>query len=495
MKKSTKIFSKRGNPFESLSGSMRLINFKSIAILIVGLVTLSCLLAITKTNGLFFCFGAIFFSTIVYNIFAKPKFGIYLLIVLGFLVTGLSRYVMAPWGLTIDIVLILIYISLFFKGFGEKIHWSKSKSILTTLAALWMLYIILQLANPEVLSREAWFYAMRGVGMYQFLIIPLIFILFNKQTDLNTLFILWGILSILGSLKGIYQFEFGVDPYEQKWLDDGGGTTHILFGKLRIFSFYSDAGQFGASQGHAGVVFTILALFYRANLKLSSFYLIVALLGFFGMVISGTRGALAVPAIGGIMFLILKKNFKILLIGLILGLGTYVFFAHTFIGQSNDQIRRMRTAFNPNDASLQIRLYNQNRLKSYLASRPFGGGLGATGNWGLRFAPYSFLANTATDSWYVMVWADTGIVGLIFYLFMILFVLFTGMRNILFKLKNKNLRVQIIALTCGMAGIMVASYGNGVFGQMPTGVLMYLTMVFIFLSPEIEKKNEISEKA
>jgi len=51
--------------------------------------------------------------------------------------------------------------------------------------------------------------------------------------------------------------------------------------------------------------------------------------------------------------------------------------------------------------------------------------LGATGNWGQRFTPHSFLANTATDSWYVMIWADTGIVGLIYYLFMIFFILFS----------------------------------------------------------------------
>ena len=350
-----------------------------------------------------------------------------------------------------------------------------------------MAYVFLQLGNPEVISREAWFYAMRGVGLYQFLAIPLLFMLFSKQKDLNKFFIIWGILSLLGTLKGLQQFYFGVDPFEQRWLDQGGAETHILFGKLRIFSFYSDAGQFGASQAHAGVVFGILALFKKANIKLRLFFTCVALAGFMGMLISGTRGAIAVPAMGGFIFLILCKNFKVLALGIILGLGVYVFFAHTTIGQSNAEIRRMRTAFDPNEASLQVRLSNQKKLVSYLASRPFGGGLGATGNWGLRFTPQSFLANTATDSWYVMVWADTGIVGLVYYLFMIFFVLFTGIYNVLKKLKNKDIKVQITALTCGMAGIMMASYGNGVFGQMPTGILMYTTMVFIFISPKLDK--------
>ena len=59
----------------------------------------------------------------------------------------------------------------------------------------------------------------------------------------------------------------------------------------------------------------------------------------------------------------------------------------------------------------------------------------------------------------------------------------------MYKLTDKNLKVQITAITCGMAGIMMASYGNGVFGQMPTGILMYATMVFMFISPQIDKKK------
>jgi hypothetical protein len=483
------------NPFESNSGSMRLANYKTIISIIVGLVLMLMLIINTEVIGLVLVVSAFFVIVLIYKIFKNPKTGIYLLIALGFFVTGATRYVNAPWGLVIDAILVLIYIALFFKGFGQKVYWNKSNSKLTLLAAIWMLYVLFQLANPEVLSREAWFYAMRGVAMYQILIIPLLFVLFNKQKDLDTFFIIWGLLSILGTLKGIQQFQFGVDPFEQRWLNQGGAETHILFGKLRIFSFYSDAGQFGASQAHTAIVFGILAFFKKTNWKHKSFFLCVAFLGFIGMFISGTRGAIAVPAMGGLMFLILRKNIKILILGALFGLSVYVFFAHTTIGQGNAEIRRMRTAFDPNEASLQVRLSNQRKLKGYLASRPFGGGLGATGNWGLRFTPHSFLANTATDSWYVMIWADTGIVGLIYYLFMILFILFTGVYNVMFKLKDKNLKLQITALICGMAGIMLASYGNGVLGQMPTGILIYVTMVFMFLSPQIDQVKEIKIKS
>lgn len=475
------------NPFESFSGSNRLQNLKTLALVLV--ITLLATLAIVKTGiiGVAGIIGLLVVVALVYVIFENPKIGIILLIILGFFVTGVARYVPAPWGLSIDGLLVLIYLSLFFKGFAKKIPWDKAKSPLTLVTSIWMGYILLEVANPEAQSLEAWFYAMRGVALYQWMTIPLLFVLFNKSKDLHTFFIIWGILSVIGTLKGFQQFQFGVDPFEKRWLDQGGAQTHILFGKLRVFSFYSDAGQFGASQAHTGVVFAILALFKKGNLKLKTFYTFVALAGFFGMIISGTRGAIAVPALGGIMFLILKKNIKVLLLGGIFLVGVYIFFAYTTIGQGNAEIRRMRTAFDPNEASLQVRLENQKKLKGYLATRPLGGGVGATGNWGQRFTPHTFLANTATDSWYVMVWADTGAVGLVSYLLMLFFILGTGAYNVMYKIKDDWLKVQISALVCGMAGIMMASYGNGVFGQMPTGILMYVGMVFMFIGPQLDQ--------
>ncbi|MFI2743097.1 O-antigen ligase family protein [Zhouia sp. PK063] len=457
-----------------------------------------CFAALTATKGIaigmmiiLMPIGLIYLTALLIH----PRIGIVTILIFSFFVIGLSRYLAATWGLVIDGLLLLMYLSLFFKAFKKKIDWSLAKSQLTLLASIWMGYALLEVANPEAVSRVAWFYAMRGIALYQWMIIPLLFLLFNKQKDLKLFIMIWGILSLLGTLKGMQQLFFGVDPFEQRWLDNGGHVTHILFGKLRIFSFYSDAGQFGASQGHTAVVFGILALFMKKNIKLKIFFIVVAIAGLYGMLISGTRGAIAVPAMGGIMYLILRKNIPVLIAGAVFGLGVYVFFAHTTLLNNNAQIRRMRTAFDPNDASLQVRLANQKKLSSYLASRPFGGGIGATGNWGQRFTPHTFLANTATDSWFVAIWADMGIIGLYLHLFILFFVLITGAYNVMFRLKDPWVKGQITALTCGMAGIMAASYGNGVFGQFPTGILMYVGMVFIFLSPKWDQKiQEENEK-
>ncbi|MEL7268099.1 MAG: O-antigen ligase domain-containing protein [Bacteroidota bacterium] len=420
-------------------------------------------------------------------LFVKPRLGIVTILIFNFFVLGIGRYIPMTWGLLMDGLMVMMYLALFFKAFKVKVQWDLAKSQLTLLVTIWFGYAVLQIANPEAVSVAAWFYAMRGLALYQWLFIPLVFILFNKKEDLHLFFVIWGVLSVLATLKGMQQLIFGVDSYEQAWLDAGGSVTHILFGKLRIFSFYSDAGQFGASQGHTGVVFGVLALFAK-NRKFQIFCGIVAMAGLLGMMISGTRGAIAVPAMGGVMFILVRKHMPSILLGVLAGIGVFVFFKYTTIGNDNDQIRRMRTAFDPNDASLEMRRINQAKLKGYLATRPLGGGIGSTGNWGKRFSPNTFLANTATDSWFVAVWADTGIVGLYLHLFILFFVLITGAYNCMFKIRDDWLKGQITALVCGMAGIMLASYGNGVFGQFPTCILMYTGMVFMFIAPKLDRR-------
>jgi len=474
--------------FEKTSGAELLKKPEYVALLLI--IAAACAW-VTSKMGLIAGLGiivlpiAIAFLSII---FLYPRVGLLAIFVLNFTALGINRYVPAPWGLSIDGILILIYIALFLKSFRSKIPWLNAKTDLTLLAAIWYGYALLQLVNPEAVSRTAWFYAMRGVAFYMLLIIPLIFILFGKRKDLNIFLIIWAVFSILGTLKGIMQMTMGVDPFEQRWLDNGGAVTHILFGKLRVFSFYSDAGQFGASQGHTGVVFGIMALNKKDNLKLRIFYGITALLGFYGMMISGTRGAIAVPVMGAALYIILKKNIKVIVLGLLAGIAVFVFFKYTSIGNANYNIRRMRTAFDPNDASLLVRLENQRKLKDYMASRPFGGGIGSAGNWGQRFSSETFLANTPTDSWYVSIWAEQGIVGLILHLLILFYIVFKSSYIIMFKIRDDWVRVQMSALAAGLFGIMAASYGNGVLGQIPTGLLIYSSMAYLFLSQKLDKE-------
>jgi cell division protein FtsW (lipid II flippase) len=179
-----------------------------------------------------------------------------------------------------------------------------------------------------------------------------------------------------------------------------------------------------------------------------------------------------------------------MLIGFAVILSVFVFLKFTSIGQGNYQIKRMRTALDPKDASLQVRLENQRRLKGYLASRPFGGGIGLGGVKAQRFKPNAFLSQVATDSWYVLIWVEQGIVGLLLHLFILFYVLVKASMKIMFQKRETGLNLKMAALAAGMFGVMVASYGNAVLGQMPTSNLLYVSMAVLMSMEVFESKVE-----
>jgi hypothetical protein len=380
--------------------------------------------------------------------------------------------------MAMDGILFLTFIALFFNRFKERIDWTPAKKDVTVLALIWFAYTIFQFVNPEAKSKEAWFVGFRGISLYMMLLIPLVLLLIDSRKKLDMIFLLWATFSILATLKGILQNTIGVDSFEKAWLDAGGAVTHILFGKLRVFSFLSDAGQFGANQAYTGVVFAILASTVKDR-KLKIFYAITAVLGLYGMFLSGTRGAISIPLAGFGVYAVLRKNKFVMVSGFISLVLVFIFFKFTLIGQDNQQIRRMRSAFDPNDASLQVRLENQKKLKVYLATRPFGGGIGHAGVKAQRFLPNAFLSNVATDSWYVLIWAEMGIIGLYLHLFILFYIVGKSGYMIMFVLKDPETKIVFSALTCGMMGIMVASYGNAVLGTMPTSILIYMTMALL----------------
>ncbi|MBW7846748.1 MAG: O-antigen ligase family protein [Bacteroidales bacterium] len=460
-------------------------------LLLLVLITIALGIIIAKGGFMVAIALVVLFPAIVYfnRFLNNPRVGIYTVIILGFIAIGLTRYIRnVPLGLSVDGILVLSYIALFFRYFYEKVEWNQINRDLVYLALAWFIFSVLQLFNPEALSRTAWFYAMRGISLYMLLLIPLALLIFNRLRYLIIFLYIWGIFSILGTLKGLQQLYIGPDSAEQYWLDTVGAVTHILFGELRVFSFFSDAGQFGAAQGAAGVVGLLVATNIKGK-RNRLFFTTMGIFGLWGMMISGTRGAMIVPMVGGATYILLRKNFKAFFIGAAVLALAYGFFAHTFIGQGNAQIRRMRTAFVPEeDESYLVRLENRRILSVYLASRPFGGGIGSAGDWGKRFSPQGFLAQVATDSWYVQIWAEQGIIGLILHLTILSYIVLKGSYLIMFRVRSPELRGVLAALMSGFTGVMGASYGNGVLGQMPTGILIYLSWAFIFMSQQLDRE-------
>jgi O-antigen ligase len=420
--------------------------------------------------------GLPFGFAVIALLFHKPVWGLYIALFLSFTANGLSRYVPGPLGLAIDVFLVLALLALFFQRFYTRTWHFTSRNPLLILWFVWSLYCLFEIINPEAPSKEAWFYAMRGVALYPLLGVWLAMELMNTPAHLYRFMNHWLLYSSVAALYGVNQLYIGLTTAEKAWLAAGNASTHILHGHLRVFSFYSDAGQFGAAMAHAGLVSLLIALGQKGYSKVV--FLLVSGLLLYGMAISGTRGAFFVPLVGTVAYLLLLRNIKLVVVGGLIAFGLVGILKFTYIGQSNYQIQRMRSALDPEDPSLLVRIENQRRLSQYLASRPFGGGIGTAGYWGLRFSPNTFLAQTPTDSWYVKIWAETGIVGLSLYLLLIGFVILYYFRKLWVR-PTDALTPYLLGMYAGVVGIMVASYGNQVLGQMPTGLVMYFSMALL----------------
>ena len=479
-------------PMEQPSGAARLEQPGQLSLLLALLGGLAYLVARLELVGLGI---GLFIPTLIvygYLLVRNPAIGLYSAVILGFLLIGIGRYLPGVQvGLGMDAILLTTWLALFFHRFRTGIDGRAMRKDIMFWALITFGYSILELFNPESRSLEAWFSG-RSLGFYMVLLIPLTLLLMDDKYKLDRFLLVWGILSLLVSIKGIIQVKgWGLDQWEQNWLNEGNYKTHVLFGKLRAFSFLSDAGQFGANQAYSAVVMLITA-FATMGWKRKLFFLTVGLVALYGMVISGTRGAISIPFAGFALYFLLRRNKWLLVTGTIILVVIIFFFKFTTIGQGNAEIRRMRTAFDPNDASLQVRINNQKILKNYLASRPFGGGIGHGGVKAQRFLPNAYLSQIPTDSWYVLIWVEQGIVGLILHLIMLLYILIRSCYLIMYRIRNPELKLKLSALAAGMFGVMIASYGNAILGQMPTNVLIYISMAVLLNAPALDRPSKLN---
>jgi hypothetical protein len=418
-----------------------------------------------------------------------PKTGIYSALILSFILPILSRYlpVELPFGLGVDALLVLTLLILIFKNW-KYLNLSLAHNKVMLFMIAWMAYILLQIANPNAYSIMAWFYSMRGIALYQLFFIGLGLIMFNSKKDFYNFLNVWMGLTVLGILWAIKQKYLGVSAAEQAWLDAGEYKTHVLFGKLRVFSYYFDAGTFGAAMGHSCMVAAVLFTGPYSKRR-KAFYLFISLFSFFALMLSGTRGALAVPALGGICYIVMIKNTRILIGGLVVLLAGFVFLKFTTIGAGNYNLDRLRTALDPEDASLQVRLINRDRLTDYLHDKPFGGGLGTVGSWGQRFSPGTWLAEFEPDGLYTRIRAETGLIGRNFYVGIWLFILLDGILWV-WRTPPSEKRTLAMAMLAGYAGILLANYGNQVMTQFPIAPTVYLGISFLY---SMRKWNEDGE--
>jgi hypothetical protein len=322
------------------------------------------------------------------------------------------------------------------------------------------------------------------------LIILFVPIVLEGKKEIRIFFNALAVLTILGALTAIRQKIFGFNRFEWTWLYAGDHyRTHIINTGIRYFSFFTDAANFGTSMGLSFVVFAILGFSEVKTVK-KIFYFVTMVLSFIGFLLSGTRSAIAIIIVGIATFVIIVKNSKyIISLGSVMIAGVLLLM-FTNVGNGNQYIRRMRTAFDSEDASFQVRVMHHAEMRKYMKGHLFGVGIGLAGGKALRYVPDSSLAQIPTDSWLYSLWIETGIVGLSLYLLIMLAIIFYGAYCSFFRLKDKVLRRYNNIAVSVLAGILVTSYANEVLAQFPNGIIVFICISIIFITVRLDKEQE-----
>lgn len=425
---------------------------------------------------------------LIYGVFLMkdPSIGVYTTLIFCFFMPMFGRELSGiPFGIGIEILLLVTWLAVLVNS--KHYDWTVLKNDLTGITIAWFLISVLEVINPAGASVMGWLQELRNSALHAVLIIPLALLTLNKKKAIDR--VLWIVLlvSVFAALNGYRQLKL-LTPGEKIFLQEMA-TTHLIWGKLRVFSFYTDAGQFGASQAHALLIAVLLAIgpfkwWVRVILLMAAISLLV------GMLISGTRGAFFVLFFGGFFALILFKNFKAIILGACMMALLVGFLKYTTIGSSNYQIARLRTALDPQDPSLNLRFINQKKLADYLKSRPFGGGLGVMGIWGHEYNSDKYLSTIEPDSYWVKVWAMYGIVGFLIWFCMMMY-LFGKCGGIIWKINDPKLKMRLVALTASAFGVFIASYGNEVINRVPSSLVVYVSWVLVYLGPKFDRPLKI----
>lgn len=460
-------------------------------------VSILLLITVILNHGLYIGLALSFLPLtvlVIYFLIKNPFLALSALFILNYYVSGLSRYitVLSP-GITMDILIVLVIIIILLNILSGKqsVELSNIVNGLTFAAFIWLIYCVFLVLNPTNFSFYGWFQSARGVTIYFLLISLISALILKKFKEVRYMLYIWAVLSLTAVLKAYIQKNFGFDYAEWRWLYASGGRTHIINTGIRYFSFYPDAANFGTGIAFAGVVFGFVALTFKDKWA-KIFFIFTSAACAYGMMISGTRGSLAVPFVGMFVYTILSRKFNILIVSVIATALAFGILKYTDIGSGNVFVRRMRTAFDPSDASFKVRIDNQAKLRDYMQDKPFGAGIGMARKRSDKYEPNYYLSKIPTDSWYVLIWVETGIVGLILHLGILIYIVGYGTFLVYFKLRDREVKGVVMSLVSGISGVYVASYSIEIMGQFPTGFILYLGMTIIFLSPKFDK--ELIEK-
>ena len=372
----------------------------------------------------------------------------------------------------------------------ENPHFEKTANLMLFALVIWCGFCTLEILNDTCnlgINISSWYTGARMMA-FQLLYTFLVFSIYiSSPSILQRYLIVWGALALFSVFWVWKQETYGFTLAENIWMETRGRSTHILNGGtlIRYISTFGDAANYGCNAAATAAAFIIFAITTRIN-KLRIYFIIISVLVIWGMFQSGTRTAIFCLAAGLMLYIVLSKSVKIAVPFTIVFTLFALMLIFTDIGNGNQQIRRMRSAFNKDDASMGVREMNQEVMKKHIKDAPWGIGLGM----GMDNVPannkYRRLATIPPDSEYIFIWLRTGPIGITVFIITMLVMLGGACWIVLVKLKSKSLIGIGGGLCCAFVSIQLGGYANQVLMQFPNCLIFYGGLTIVYILPYLE---------
>ncbi len=429
----------------------------------------------------------------VYITFSYQMLVFWALIVINFLLQWANKNQWIPAGIPISMyneMFELLLIGIAIIDARQTPHFERMGSIMLWAILVWCGFCTLEVLNDTCnlgINVGNWYSGARMM-CFQLLYAYIVFVLYiNTPERLMKYIYILAALSLFSVFWTWKQINMGFTTMENVWMENVGKTTHVLNGGtlIRYFSTHNDAANYGINAACLAAFYFIMAITTRIK-KDRIFFSITGLLITWGMFQSGTRTALFCLILGFVVFLVLSKSVKIMVPSAIVGGILLSLLIFTDIGNSNQQVRRMRTAFNKNDASSNVRAINQEAIRKYIKDAPWGIGLGAGYDNVPANNKYRKLSTIPPDSEYVFIWVHTGPIGLTVFLITTAIMFLGACSVVFFRIKSRSLMGVGAGLCGAFAGIQLGGYGNQVLMQFPNCLIFYGGLALVFVLPYIE---------
>lgn len=422
-----------------------------------------------------------------YFAFKHKMFTFWTLLVVNYFVMFLNRYQYMPIPPSLPNELLEIILLAIAIIDVKLVLNARFANLMALGLCIWCGFCIIEMFNDTCglgFNFGAWYTGARLMAfqlLYAFLVCTIY--LASPKKMMNFIRV-WACLSIFAVLWTLKQKYIGFSDIEKSWLLYAG-RTHLVNGIIRYFSIFSDAANFGCNMAASAITFYVIALTHKIKTE-KIFFLIAGIACTWAMFASGTRTAIFCFIAGVAVYIVLSKSIKIAIsVGFVAAIMVSLL-AFTNIGNGNSMIRRMRSAFNRNDASANVRDINKAAISKYIKDAPWGIGIGM----GYENVPannkYRKLSTIPPDSEYVFIWVHTGPIGITVFIISTFIMLAGAGWIVLFKLKNKSLQ-GIGAGICGaFVAIQLGAYANQILMQFPNVLIFYGSLSVVYLLPGLE---------